>query len=54
MIPALGNTAFDPRMTPFTLYSAAASSEDEEMREGLEDFARDLAAIQDLPETRSS
>ena len=47
---ALGNAAFDPRMTPFMLYSAAASAPEQEIREDLEAFAVDLADIQDLPE----
>jgi hypothetical protein len=47
---ALGNAAFDPRMTPFMLYSAAATAPEEETREELEDFAQTLADIHDLPE----
>lgn len=47
---ALGNTAFDPRVTPFMLYSAAATSQTEDTRETLEDFASTLAEIQNLPE----
>ncbi len=47
---ALGNAAFDPRMTPFMLYSSAAAAPDEELREALEEYAADLADIQDLPE----
>lgn len=47
---ALGSAAFDQRMTPFTLYSAAAKAPDEETREELEAFAADFAEIESLPE----
>ena len=47
---ALGTTAFNPELTPFVLYSAAAEARTEEDREVFEEFAADMAEIQSLPE----
>jgi hypothetical protein len=51
---ALGSTAFNPELSPYTLTQAAAQLEpiQPEDAELMHSFAADLAAIQELPEQK--
>ena len=50
-MPALGATAWEPKLTPNDLFQAANFVHDEESADWLRGMAHDLAVIRNLPET---
>lgn len=50
LIPAFGDAAYLPDLTPEHLYRAAQDAPRDDSREAVEEFAFDLATIRALPE----